>query len=485
MNVLSHSQWPLKIMNVPVYDDEEDEVVGEVDVFLSQPKEGCDLHVLQYPLRNAMVGIGKDRRVTSVNVRPKHGRVEVKLAVLPDNPDPDEITSTGGCTKSFDMAQELADEKNIGDEQVLRSRPCRTAPDSNYGVASYVPPEHTDDNRACFTIVPLRSVTQMRPTFDYLDAHDTAVAKQRAEEKIARDRARGIYTQAPKPEEGDVAPLQVSFRRRETERAVERRKSSHAALRQQEEGEAWVPLEFVPQGHIEAKHQRNLLFNASLSSTASLVKEEAMFDAETTYTDLFRTHTRHVQLGLVAKANTSNEPLSAKALRRLPVETAVRQVITHARIVNFRELCELLGDGAPTVEILNATRIIAFCLRGCWVAKKGSKKGLGKQSAVVERYDASRVLILNEFRTSRIISETSAVQALGTNVLISESSIESILKEVADRKRGVGWEFRLDDGDDFVAENTELCRMQDDDWQRRIASATETLAKKKRKKKKR
>ncbi|CDF35395.1 unnamed protein product [Chondrus crispus] len=472
-------------MSFPHHDDEEDQVVGEVDIFLSQPKDSCELHVLQYPLRNAMVGIGKDRRVTGVNVRPKHGRVEVKLAVLPDNPDPDEITATGGCTKSFDMAQELADEKNIGEEQVLRSRPNRSAPDSNYAVASYIPPESTDDNRACFTIVPLRSVIQLRPTFDYLDVYDASVAKHRAEEKAARDKARGLHIQSQKQDDGDVAPLQVSFRRRETERAAERRKSSHATLRQQEEGEAWVPLEFVPHGHVEAKHQREFLFNASLSSIASVVKEEAMYDVETTYTDLFCTHTRHVQLGLVAKANNSNEPLSAKALRRLPIEAAVAHVLIHARIVSYREICELLGKQAQAAEVLHAIRLGAFCLRGCWAAKKGRKKGLAKQRAIAERYDASRVLVLNLFRTSRIVSEQSAMQALGETVMISESSIEAILKEVADRKRGVGWEFRLEDGCEFVAQNPELCKVQDDDWERRVASATEALAKKKRKKKKR
>lgn len=471
------------MMSNPQFDENEDEVVGEVDIFLSQPKEGCELHVLQYPLRNAKVGIGKDRRVTGVNVRPKHGRIEVKLAVLPDNPDPEEIMSSVGCAKSFDMTQDLADEKNIGEEQILRSRPNRAAPDSNFGIASYTPPEDTDDNRACFTVVPIRSVVQLRPAFDYLDVHDAAVAKQRAEQKAARASARGIeMKQSQKQDESDVAPLQVSFRRRETERAAARRKNSHATLRQKEEGEAWVPIHFVPEGHIEAKQRREVLFNASRSAIATVVKEESMFDSETTYTDLFRTHTRHVQLGLVAKANTDNEPLSAKALRRLPTEAAVSQIITHARVVRLGDLLQLLGEEARPMEVLNAIRIAAVCLRGCWVAKKGCRKGLAKLKGAAERYEASRVVILNLFRNERVVSEMFAMQALGEHLLVSEASIESILKEVADRKRGIGWQFRLEDDDNFTMQYPELCRTQDEDWDRRVVSAMETLAKKKKKK---
>lgn len=463
--------------------EEEDEVVGEVDIFVSQPKGNCELHVLQYPLRNARIGIGKDRRVTGVNVRPKHGRIEVKLAVLPDNPDPDEISSTDGCGKSFDMTQDLADEKNIGAEQILRSRPNRTAPDSNFGVASYVPPENSEDGKACVTVVPLRSVTQLRPTFDYLDAFDAVVAKQRAREKAARASARGIEMKQPQQQdEGDVAPLQVSFRRRETERAAERRKNSHATLRQKEEGEAWVPVQFVAEGHIEAKQRREGLFNASRMPVATVVKEESLFDAETTYTDLFRSHTRHVQLGLVAKANTDNEPLSAKALRRLPTEAAVSQIVTHARLVSFRDLLQLVGQEVPVSDVLNATRLVAVCLRGCWVAKKGCRKGLGKLKAAAERYEASRVVILNLFRNDRVISEMSAMQALGDRMLVSEDSIESVLNEVADRKRGVGWEFRLADDENFTVQYAELYKTQEEDWDRRVATATETLAKKKKKK---
>lgn len=456
-------------------DEEVDEVVGEVDIFLNQPERNSEIYVLQYPLRHAHVGIGKDRKVTGVNVRPKHGRIEVKLAVFPESTDQSTEDDRG---KSFDLTQDLAEEKSIGTEQVLRSRPSLAPPDSNYVIASFLPAEKTVNNSPSLTITPIRSVTQLRPAFDYLDAYDSEVAKRRVADKIARANARGIVTK--QIEDNDVAPLQVSFRRRETERAAERRKNSHATLRKREEDEAWVPVRFIPQDDDDAIRRKNALFTNTASSVAMNVKEEAIFDAATTYTDLFRGHTRHIQLGLVAKANILSEQVSTRGLKRLPTEAAVTQVITRARIVAFCDLHALVGEEKRTNEVLSATRIAAMCLRGCWVAKKSDQKALRKMRSATERFDASRVLILNIFRLKRVVSEVEAIEVLGDRMLISEDNVTAILKEVADRERGVGWVFRLEDDDNFASEYADLIATQQGDWEERVVAARETLSKVKR-----
>jgi len=105
--------------NIIDNDEEEDEVVGEVDVFLSQPKEDNQVHILQYPLRHSMVGIGSDRRVNRVKIRPQHGRIEVNVDVFPDDP----VTADEGFgmsqpnTKYFDRSQVNTYEKDIGQLQ--------------------------------------------------------------------------------------------------------------------------------------------------------------------------------------------------------------------------------------------------------------------------------------------------------------------------------------------------------------------------------
>lgn len=453
-------------------DDDDDEVVGEIDLFLSQPPPSSELHLLQYPLRHAQVGIGQDRHVTGVNIRPKHGRIEIKLAVHPTLP-----TEVDEMESSFDMHQTLAAEKAIGMEQTLRSKPNFAAPHSNYGLGCFIPAEKSSAGRHAFTIVPVKSVVQLRPAFDYLDKHDMDVMRQKMVEKAAKATARGMEVKRQTEEEEDVAPLQVSFRRRETERAVERRKNSHATLRQKEEDEAWINVNFLTAA--DCVNRKNGLFNVNRDT---IVKRESVHDMNTTYTDLYYSHTRHVRAGLVAKGSvvTNTEPLSARALKMLPTESAVAQAVTYARLVGFRDLLRLVGEMKPVNEVLSALRIMAVCLRGCWVAKKGLKNGFEKIKSTEERYEASRFLVLDLFRRQRIVTEKMAIDALGERMLISEVTLQSILKEVAEFRRGHGWEFRLEDDPHFVAQYANLCAVQEQDWDERIATSRETLAKVKR-----
>lgn len=463
---------------------DDDDVVGELDFKLSQPPSGSELHVLQYPLRT-VVGIGADRSVKGVSLRPKHGRVEVRLAVLPNQPpgEMDDVAMEDGCGKSFDYQQENAEEKAIGATQCLRSGAVVTAPNANYAIGAYTPPnDGMDEERGAFVVVPLRGIAQLRPTFDYLDEYDAEIAKQRAEEKAAKAIARGTAVQArpaEQPEDEDVAPLQVSFRRRETERAAERRKNSHAALRRKEEEEPWVEVDFYHLSTPEAIEARHTLFASSSSPgvAPTAVKEEVAFETETSYMDLFRAHTRSLKLGIVVKGSTDSEPLSMRSLRCMPANVAVSQVITHARLARFEDLRRFVADDVSDEEVINATRIVAVTLRGCWVAKKCARPAAVKPNARagLERFEAARVLILNLFRTSRAVSCHDAIQVLGDEAPLSKDGAESVLAEVADKKQARGWVFRMPDQDHFKYEYSELCQAQDADWDHRVAAAKALL----------
>jgi len=69
-------------------------------------------------------------------------------------------------------------------------------------------------------LVPLEGVMQLRPTFDHVDE---ATRKQNDADLAESD--------MPQPEEDDPVPVQVVFKRRETERAVAARERSYAHLR--------------------------------------------------------------------------------------------------------------------------------------------------------------------------------------------------------------------------------------------------------------
>lgn len=448
-------------------DEPDDELIGEADVILSQPPKNSDLYLLQYPLRTQDVPIGTERSVEGVSIRPRHGRVEMRLSVVPT------IQQDGvreNCAKSFDKFQDHADEKAIGDVQLLRSQPSVAKPHANYAAARYA------KDTSSFVIVPLRTVTQLRPAFDYLDAREAAIAKQRAEDKAARAAARGLQTEGP--EENEIAPLQVSFRRRETEKAAERRRNSHASITKREMEEPWLPLQYKSDT-ASVEETREALFSPARTGTQNPLKEEdAAFEPDTSYMDLFQAHTRSVKLGIVTKGSAQSEPLSMRALQRLPTNSAVAQVITHTRIMRFEDLLRVAPSTVPAEEVLNATRIVAVILRGCWVAKNSTLSSAAKVKRGSERYDAARVLVLNLFRLSKVVTCADAIDALGHPPALSQDRVESILSEVAHRETGVGWVFRLEDDLHFQEEYPDLVAAQEADWDRRVAMAKNLLTSK-------
>lgn len=458
---------------------DDDEVVGEIDVYLSRPPEHYDLHIWQYPLRHTEIGLGTDRRVVGANIRPQHGRVEVKLAVLPDDPmtTGDEFGCVQPSARSFDTAQQDAGEKAIGQIQKLRSRANLILPNCNYAVATLVSSRDHDDavSKSRFVLVPVHSVSQLRPAFDYLDEHDISVMRRRAEEKILRMNARGETI--PGSQDGaqdDVAPLQVNFRRRESERAAERRRNSHATLREKEEGEAWIELDYAYAASEESKLRWEQLFGTS-SADAIPAKEEDVFEGNPKYTNLFLDHTKAARLDVTVKSTLNAEATSSRALKNLAINAAVQQVLLHARIASFNDIARLVGD-RPLKEVLTAVRMAAYCLRGCWVAKKG-KKDFRRQPSANERYDACRILILDLFRKNRVVTTKMAENSIGDRLVISEGTILSILREVAELCRGQGWEFKVHDDTQFLLKYGALCRSQEAEWDSRVAKAREVVSK--------
>lgn len=462
--------------------NEDDELVFEADVILSQSAANEQLYLLQYPLRTTAVPIGTERAVEGISVRPSFGRVEIQLAVLPSVKQLSGTRET--CGASFDDFQERAEDKAIGATQVLRSQPANSKPHANYAASSFIADA---PGGPIFVIAPLHSVAQLRPAFDYLDERAVAIARQRASDRAARANVRfgndSIENKSNKPN-NEIAPLQVSFRRRESERAAQRRKNSHMTLARREAEEPWLPVKYKPIDvdveNAEEEARRRVFRNARV--TQVLVKEEVepmrqddQNATETNYLDLFQAHTRSIKLGSSLKAASSMEPLSLRALQQLPTSTAVTQLVNHARIVKFEDLLHASPSSVTPEEILNTTRTVAVCVRGCWIAKNGPRSVAAMTRKGAERFEAARTLIHNLFRKSRIVTTESAMKALGPTPALDEERVRAVLAEVARRKRKVGWELKLEDDPLFQQVFRRLVSDQNADWERRLLMANNLL----------
>lgn len=434
--------------------NEDDPVVGEIDVFLRSPDPNNEVHLMQYPLRHALSTIGSERKIIDVQLRPRHARIQMKLALYPESHD---FTHT----KSFN--QNPLVEKNIGQQQTLTSQAHLHPPQSNFAVGCFVP---DSPSGAAFSIVPVRAVQQLRPTFSHIDDHDR-------QQLIARAERKGLLPSGAVEAPTTASPLQLSFRRRETERAAERRRNSYATLRQREKGDAWVPIQFAHRHRPDVLAKRQALFSA----LHHVDVKDTLFERGTSYRDLFETHTRHMRGGFVAKGSRARREhhLSAQELHALDTDVAVAQALEQARIVRFAEVRQLIGVHRAEDEVVSALRKAAYCVRGLWVVKK-SGKDVGKKNAS-ERYDACRILLLDLFRRCNAVRTSEAIHTLGEPLLISFASVLSILQEVGERQKGVGWQLRLVCDDAFVKQHEEVCRTADEDWERWVENARECLRK--------
>lgn len=130
-----------------------------------------------------------------------------------------------------------------------------------------------------FHITPLQAVLQLRPSFHQVDERDTQQSE--AAGTASKDAQKAAAAAAAAKADPSAAPqvYQVTIKRAETERTIERRQKSHAYLEREDKKEAWIPMELHQHDSPLAQQQRDKLFAADSSSTgeASLTAD-AYFD---------------------------------------------------------------------------------------------------------------------------------------------------------------------------------------------------------------
>lgn len=66
-----------------------------------------------------------------------------------------------------------------------------------------------------------------------------------------------------------------------------------------------------------------------------------------------------------------------------------------------------------------------------------------------ERF-SRHVIILHLFSASTVVSKKQAENALGTALIVSEKAVAVVLKDVADKVKGIGWTFYFRDGENTL-----------------------------------
>jgi len=231
-------------------------------------------------------------------------------------------------------------------------------------------------------LTPLQSLLQFRPRFDWKDEEDAAskrasstgggsaaVAKAGADDVAMEEAGSGSDG-----ENAAAAPVvQVKVSKRESDKAQQIRRSSHAYLREQEDKEAWLNVELHGPDDDESKEMLESMVSASgRDINFNVTCSEYLAQLDATCSD----GAAAAQV-LMAMAPQATGQLSREQLIRMSLSDQVRSLMVAAQVLPLERLEELTPT--PSGALMSAAQRRqqmmeelprqAVMVQGVWVVK--------------------------------------------------------------------------------------------------------------------
>lgn len=456
---------------------DEDEVVMEMEVFLTQ-ELAEQLHVFQYPLRPQWKphDLGA---LKCVRHRRQQRAVQLEFGLDRESVHYDDSS------------------RHLLETSVLTSTPVPALTNQCIAVVK--------DGKVHLT--PLHAVVQMRPVMTHLDAEDTARREERekearADKRGARPDAGAMLDAAEEEEKGDeedMQMLQVQFRRAESERVLERKRTSYASLHEAREREPWAELAFQPAASEESERLRQqLLCTSKAHIPFSCSAEEYLarlscgrahhrgadssgghlgmpIDLEQASKLAVRSPPRPAPPAAALtrlapppsrpRARAPSRPqeqlvsaeqgsLSKEALRQMRPSDRALAILRQTHAMSYARLCSLCGT-PPGAQLLAEIADVAVLVQGCWVLRSAL-------ACSNERDARCRDLLLLHFTRKRDITSAQFAQLSGLPMPLARE----MLARVATARPGHGWEFKVLTDGAFEREHPQVSLAQREEWRR-------------------
>jgi len=228
-------------------DNEEDEIVREIDVYISPELAKC-MYLIQFPLQPASHAVHplesslqqqseKFSKIakssmppvpTAAKIKPQHSILELNYSV-PNH--------------SFSSQRQIPGPLNLSE---------RTFASQNIPIKTHMALGLFDSTGTKIDLIPLKSIIQMRPSFRHVDAlfdDGSVVESGQDDENEDEGEDGGTTSQADKGKTSKP----VMFQKSENERTILARKSSYAYKKASEEAEEWIDLDVHKPGSEERK----------------------------------------------------------------------------------------------------------------------------------------------------------------------------------------------------------------------------------------
>lgn len=457
-------------------DDEEDEIVAEVDVVLSQ-ELAEQLYVMQYPLRPLWRGYDNSM-LESVRFKSGQQILEMEYRVKEDEQKREQQTTISSATTGI----EYEDPTKHMTTYTVRSSVVPNK--SNYLVGLYRESE--------LYVAPLKGVLQMRPSFAYIDQSAEAKRKRKeaegdglpADRSAANIRASMDDMAAQTKKEKDVGagedagfgalkPVQFQVKKRETERMTQNRLRSWAHLKQLEAEETFLKLDYVHRERVDAlqtfeklagrvrtaipvskmsKTEFMTAINPPLSEDGSLLTaEQIAADQKDPRTNYAKAELADLKLRKPVP-NVVPTVMSHHTVLQLPPSEQIAALFANTSVLTWHQLNEY-SNIKDSAELLKLATDHAVIVQGVFVVK--TEKSYRHRIANIRNWVLSRLALAAgpEDEENWYISKLLVAQVCG----ISTEAAALVLDPITTLVPGRGLQLKYAPDEQFLNSHPDIC----------------------------
>ena len=248
-------------------------------------------------------------------------------------------------------------------------------------------------------------------------------------------------------------PVQVQFKRVESERTLERRARSHANLMKREKAEEWAAVAVHQQDSAPSAQARSLLFTREQPEGAAEQPAPDIGAAE--YVRLLTSgdaRSAPVQPWLAA---TPEPRVSMQSIAAMRPEERTPAVIAQVHVMRFDRIAALVGCGAQPDEesLVKQLEAHASLVRGVWVANS---------DVVTSDYRRS---VARDFVILRLLQHGELYKAdLMREAQLSSEMASALLAEVAVLESNRRWVLKVEPDIEFVRRHRPLADRHRSGW---------------------
>lgn len=405
--------------NAEPVDDPNDPIVRRYEVFLTNNLAN-NLFLFQYLLRP------KDRpydfnQLTEVRFKKEHKKMEMEFELNTHNEHYDQENPQ--TMKSFVLSSRIV--------------PSRT----NYAVGV------TRGNH--LHITPLQHILQFKTSLEHLDekfigAGEKVISREEKEKKASATKNQAQIVQA-------------TYRTQADERA---RQKTYEYMKQQEQAEKPINMEFFPSDHPTARQVFERLFATSDHPVAFDMSPAAYLETLVPY--------KHDPL-----ARLKGEQISLDLLRKMPGPRQVQLALFAANILHFGRIKQLATNVKNEETLINLIEDNAVLVRGCWILKSHLKQlnpSVLNQKFTITVETVARDYLLYLFHKQPYIDRIAFQEKTGLDNELVQTMLEEIAVvsyEKQDNRRHGYWVLKLPPDEEFIKNYPSVVQRQEENWETR------------------